>query len=257
MALFLAAMTLFSPLPAQEERPSVDEVLKKHKADIENMDGVVSVAAGGTEEDMRILVRVATKEARAAVMEKLGKTLEGYKVYVYVAAPVGQTAVAPRATGPGREQTQPEPEPEPTVEDCDIIRDHLRLKPVSRHRDGKTIDGCQLIRRQRVGSGGGHTFWYTRHRYDCPIRTNRLKMPEDADDFTEWVFTRGFQPARKGSFLLFELKGSDGAWFDQVKQDLTALLPYIRDGARWVEADKKKAGTDWKWEAPRPGDSGK
>jgi len=243
---------------AQDRRPGAEEVLKKHRGDLEKMDGVVSVTAGGTEEDVRIVVRVSSKEAREEVRKKLGETLGGYKVFVYVASRVGQTSSDPgRTTGPTRERTQRVTEPTPSFEDCDIIRDYLKLKPVTRHEDGKTIPGCQLIHRQRIGGGGGHTFWFTRHRTDCPIRTNRLKEPEDMDEFVKWVFTQGFQPAQRRSFLLFELKGSDKMWFEQVKQDLTALLPYIREGAVWVKADEKKGGIGWKWEIPRSREPGK
>src|SRR5262249_42891854 len=154
---------------------------------------------------------------------KIGGQASGYKFFVYVAPPPGQTVVAPApAPAPPTDGAKPPPrkaEPEKELElleDCDIFRDHLKLKPVIRHKDKLTIDGCKLMRRSRVGGGGGHAFWYTRHRFDCPIRTNRLSKPSQADEFTTWVFTRGFQPAKDGSFLVFELKGSDKLWFDGV-----------------------------------------
>jgi len=253
MSTLILATFLAISASAQEPRPSVQEVLKEQGPAIRALEGVLDVAVGGTAEDPRIMVRVSSEEAKAAVSQKIGGHAGGYKFYIYVARPAGQTVVAPTpipppdSTKPPPRKTETEKEP-PTIEDCDIFRDHLKLKPVTRHKDKLTIDGCKLMRRSRVGGGGGHAFWYTRHRFDCPIRTNQLPIPAKADEFTTWVFTRGFQPAKDGSFLVFELKGSDTLWFDGVKEDLTALLPYIREGARWVKADKETAGVGWKWE---------
>jgi hypothetical protein len=252
MSALILATFLAIPASPQDARPSVQEVLKEQGPAIRALEGVIDVAVGGTAEDPRIMVRVSSEEAKAAVSQKIGGHAGGYKFYIYVAGPAGQTVVAPAsstetAKPPPPRKTETEKDPE-TIEDCDIFRDHLKLKPVVRHKDKLTIDGCKLMRRSRVGGGGGHAFWYTRHRFDCPLRTNRLTIPAKADEFTTWVFTRGFQPASEGSFLVFELKGSDKLWFDGVKDDLTALLPYIREGARWVKADKEDAGVGWKWE---------
>ena len=254
MSTLMLAVCLSISVPPQEARPSVQDVLKEHGPAIRALDGVIDVAVGGTAEDPRIMVRVSSEEAKAAVSQKIGGQVGGYKFYIYVAPPAGQTVVAPATTPPTdaakpppAKKTETEKDPE-SIEDCDIFRDHLKLKPVIRHKDKLTIDGCKLMRRSRVGGGGGHAFWYTRHRFDCPIRNNRIEKPAKADEFTTWVFTRGFQPASEGSFLVFELKGSDKLWFDGVKEDLTALLPYIREGARWVKADKEDAGVGWKWE---------
>lgn len=259
MTAFILGTTLAIAAAAQAERASVQEVLKEVGPTIRAIEGVVEVAAGGTAEEPRIMVRVANEEAKATVRQKIGGSAGGYKFFLYVAptAGPGQTVVAPAAPAetpkapPRKTDSEKAPETPDSLEDCDILRDYLKLKPVVRHKDNKTIDGCQLMRRSRVGGGGGHAFWYTRHRFDCPIRTNRLSKPAKADEFTTWVFTRGFQPAASGSFLVFELKGSDKLWFDGVKDDLTALLPFIREGARWVKADKEDAGLGWKWEVPK------
>ncbi len=252
-AAFLAANLALS-VSAQEERRSVHDVLKEHGPAIRGMDGVLDVSAGGSAEEPRIMIRVSGDEARAAVRTKCGATVGGYKIFVYVS-----TQVDPKPEPPKPPVDPPAPSPPPTksdperdsLEDCDIMRDHLKLKAITRHKDSKTIDPCQLLRRQRVGGGGGHTFWYTRHRSDCPIRSGRVRKPGKADDFTEWVFTRGFLPVRQGSFLVFELKASDNLWFEGVKEDLTSLLPFIREGARWVSAKEEDAGKDWKWEVPK------
>lgn len=255
--LCVLASLLALPAAAQEERRSLEDVLKEHGPTIRNLEGVVTVAPGGTPQEPRILVRVSSEEAKTAVSKKIGGQVEGYKFFVYVAAPPGQTVVAPAPADPPTKTPPPPPsktESEKTLEsleDCDIMRDHLKLKTVSRHKSGMTIDGCQLLRRSRIGGAGGHAFWYTRHRFDCPIRTNRVTKPEKSDEFTAWVFTRGFQPAQQGSFLVFELKGSDSLWFDGVKQDLTALLPFIREGARWASAKEEDAGKGWRWEVPK------
>jgi hypothetical protein len=250
-ALILVVSLALAP-SLQEAKPSVQEVLKEQGPTIRALEGVIDVAVGGTAEDPRIMVRVSSDEAKTAVSQKIGAHAGGYKFYIYVAPPAGQTVVAPATPTdtpkpPPAKKTETEKDPE-TIEDCDIFRDHLKLKPVTRHKDKLTIDGCKLMRRSRVGGGGGHAFWYTRHRFDCPIRTNKITIPAKADDFTTWVFTRGFQPASEGSFLVFELKGSDKLWFDGVKDDLTALLPFIREGARWIKANKEDAGAGWKWE---------
>lgn len=241
---------------AQEERPSVQDVLKEVGPAIRAIEGVVDVAVGGTAQDPRITVRVASEEAKASVGQKIGANAQGYKFFLYVSPPPGQTVVAPSSPPAGEpkpppKKTEPEKPETDTLEDCDIFRDHLKLKPVTRHKDGKTLDRCQLMRRSRVGGGGGHAFWYTRHRTDCPVRTNRIAKPAKADEFTTWVFTRGFQPAVQGSFLVFELKASDKLWFEGVEEDLTALLPYIREGARWVKGDKEDAGAGWVWQVKK------
>lgn len=252
MSTLILVVSLALSTSVQEARPSVQEILKEQGPTIRALEGVIDVAVGGTTEDPRIMVRVSSEEAKADVGRKIGGHAGGYKFFIYVARPAGQTVVAPATPTdtpkpPPPRKTETEKDPE-TIEDCDIFRDHLKLKPVPRHKDKLTIDGCKLMRRSRVGGGGGHAFWYTRHRFDCPLRTNKLTIPAKADDFTTWVFTRGFQPASEGSFLVFELKGSDKLWFDGVKDDLTNLLPYIREGARWVKADKEDAGVGWKWE---------
>jgi hypothetical protein len=241
---------------SQDPQRSIHEVVQEHGPTIRSMEGVIDVAVGGTAEEPRILVRVSSEEAKAAVRRNIGGHVEGYKFFVYAASPPGQTVVSPAAANPPVKPPPSKMDPEKngdpdSLEDCDILRDHLKLKPVTRHKDKKTIDGCQLMRRSRVGGGGGHAFWYTRHRFDCPIRTNRVTRPARSDEFTTWVFTRGFQPVQQGSFLVFELKGSDKRWFDGVKEDLTALLPYIREGAHWISAKEESAGTGWKWEVPR------
>ncbi len=251
--LALAAALAF-PLQAQEERPSAREALEKHGPALRETEGVLDVSAGGSAAEPRIAVRVASEEAKAAVRAKWGTAVGGVKLYVYVSTDVGQTEVEKKADPPPKPpapETKPEPPGNDTLEDCDILRDHLKLKAVTRFRDKKTIDPCQLMRRSRVGGGGGHTFWYTRHRFDCPIRTGKVAKPAKADEFTDWVFTRGFLPARGGSFLVFELKASDKLWFDGVKEDLTSLLPYIREGARWTSAKEEDAGKNWRWEVPK------
>jgi len=247
--LILGALLAFT---SQDQRPSVQDVIKEVGPTIRALEGVIDVTAGGTPEEPRIMVRVASEEAKTAVREKIGAAASGYKFFLYVAPTPGQTVVAPatpaEATKTPPRKTDAEKPTETSLEDCDIFRDYLKLKPVIRHKDGKTIDGCQLLRRSRVGGGGGHAFWYTRHRFDCPVRTGKIAKPAKADEYTTWVFTRGFLPAASGSFLVFELKGSDKLWFDGVKDDLTALLPFIREGARWVKADKEDAGVGWTWE---------
>jgi hypothetical protein len=247
-----AAILFFAAaLGAQDDKPKAEEVVKKHEAALKAIEGVLDVSAGGTADDMRIMIRVNSNEAKAAVKKQVGEVLDGYKVYVYVGAPVGQTVATPVPEKP-REPERTKPPPEADIEDCDIIRDHRKLKPITHHKGGKTVENCKLMHRQRIGGAGGHSFWYTKHRLDCPVRTGRVKMPKDADSYVQWIFTQGFLPAFKGSFLWpYEIKGSDKGWFEQVKDDLTSLLPYIREGAQWVKADEDKAGVGWKWQVQK------
>ena len=236
----------------QEERPSAAKVVKKHGESLKKIDGVTHVGASGSADNILILIRVDSDEAKKTVREKVGKTLGGYRIFIYVSKPVGKTTVSKEKPDPPKKKPDPTKPTPLSLEDCDIMRDHLGLKRVLHRAKGRTYPSCQLMRRTRIGGAGGHGFWYTKHRVDCPIRTGHLEKPEDADKFADWVFTRGFLPAKKGSFLVYELKGSDGLWFDQVKRDLTKLLPYIREGAKWHKADKKKAGVGWEWKASKP-----
>src|SRR5690242_11290158 len=82
---------------AQAERPSVQEVLKEVGPTIKAIEGVVEVTVGGTAEEPRIMVRVSSEEAKAAVRQKIGAAANGYKFFLYVAptAGPGQTVVAP------------------------------------------------------------------------------------------------------------------------------------------------------------------
>src|SRR5262245_63307751 len=95
-ALILA--TFFALSTSQEARPSVQEVLKEQGPAIRALEGVVDVAVGGTAEDPRIMVRVSSEEAKAAVSQKIGAQAGGYKFYIYVARPAGQTVVAPASS---------------------------------------------------------------------------------------------------------------------------------------------------------------
>src|SRR6185295_2309896 len=180
MTAFILGTTLAMAAAAQAERPSVQDVLKEIGPTIRAIEGVVEVSAGGTAEEPRIMVRVASEEAKATVRQKIGASASGYKFFLYMAptSGAGQTVVTPTPppaeppkTPPRKTDAEKPAETPNSLEDCDILRDYLKLKPVIRHKDGKTIDGCQLMRRSRVGGGGGHAFWYTRHRFDCPIRT--------------------------------------------------------------------------------------
>jgi hypothetical protein len=135
------------------------------------------------------------------------------------------------------------------VTGCDIIRDYLKLKPVHHPiGNGRSLIPCQLVRRSVVGPGGGHTYVYTKHRSDCPIRLGRVSQPEWADNFVGWVFQKGFTPVMRAGFTWpNELRADDKLWDAQAKNELMTRLPYIREGAEWTYTNSQytKVTTPW------------
>lgn len=256
MKTIAGALLWIGALAAQETQPSIDEVIKKHQETIRKIEGVIGITAGGTSDDPRIIVQVESGEAKGAVLKQVGKELDGYKVYVLVSAPVKKDPAPAEAPPPEKKPAMPTvakekipPTERELLEDCDIIRDRLKMKVITHHKGGKTLFNCAVSLRQQIGGGGGHAYAYTKHREDCPLRLGKIKEPGEMDAFLKWVFRVGFSPALRGGFLgPYELKGSDTLWFAQVKEDLTSRLPYIREGAAWVEIKDDKAGVGWKWE---------
>jgi hypothetical protein len=248
MIAFLLATLL------QAETPSIHDVLDKHRDRLHAIEGVVGVTAGGSSESPILVVRVRDGSVLEAVKKAVGPAVDGIKTFVYPAPgstvsgdpPAKPPTTAPPPTEPGKPAEVKDP-----IEDCDIIRDHRKLKEIKHTENGKTYPNCALMNRQVIGSGGGHAFWYTRHRWNCPVRKGEVAPAAGQDGFTRWVLNLGFYPAVRGSFLYpTELKGSDTLWFRQVHKDLTEVLPYIRDGAVWTEQPSPD-GYGWAWKAPR------
>jgi hypothetical protein len=204
----------------------------------------VSGLAGSGAED-RILVSCLNPEARDAAREKLGGDLfQGLRVsWTLAPLPAAAPAVpadkpappAPEAK-PAKEAFDPEKALAGSPTDCDILRDYLKLKPVHHPLgNGRSLIPCQLVRRSVVGTWGGHTYVYTKHRDNCPIRLGRCSQPTWADNFVAWVFQKGFTPVMRAGFTWpHELRGDDKLWDAQASGELKTRLPYIREGAEWT-----------------------
>ena len=251
----MIALLLLAAL--QDERPSIHEVLEKHRERIFKVEGVLEVTTGGTPTAPMLVVKTRDAATAAGVRKEVGAELGGVKVFVFAVPKAPEAEGAP--SEPGKTEVKPQEKAaekageqagDDPLERCDIIRDHRKLKALTHHENGKTYTNCQLMRRQVIGSGGGHSFWYTRHRSTCPVRRGEVALKPGQDSFDRWVLTTGFCPAARGSFLWpTELKASDSLWFQQVREDLTSVLPYIRDGATWVERPTPD-GFGWAWKAP-------
>jgi hypothetical protein len=82
-------------------------------------------------------------------------------------------------------------------------RDLERLRTVIPAGSWKSGIPCQIRQRRVLGPGGGHSYFYTAHRPDCPFLIDRLS------------------PVCRGSFLCpYELRARDSAWAEQVRQNL-------------------------------------
>lgn len=161
-------------------------------------------------------------------------------------APLRQTRALPRNDVKAFQPQQDEGENfwKAKVTDCDIVRNHLKMKRISHPiGNGRYYKPCQLMLRSVTGAGGGHSFYYTKHRPDCPIRLGRVGQPSWADHHIAWIFQKGFtQPIRGGITWPYELRASDSLWRRQMVQDVKSRLPRIRDGAEWVWT-----GYGWYW----------
>lgn len=240
---------------------TIYETRHKFESALKAIDGVIDVSVGGVNGDLKIVIRVQTEKSRDAVSLLTANGLNGFKVHVIVSS-TGNNLIEVKSEEPKKEpKAKPKPKEEieipddrntniwkASVTDCDIIRDHLKMKSVTRKFY------CKLVLRQVVGAGGGHSYTYTKHRGECPIRLGRVKQPDWADGYIGWVFQKGFGPAIRGSFLWpFELRASDKLWVKQVREDLMTRLQYIREGAEWVETPSERPGVGWTWSAPSSG----
>lgn len=217
-----------------------------------------------------LIVRVKNESAFRAVHEYSKGSLEGHKVYVQRSEgskkpktpsdpAVGELEEQLKEwKGPARSPAIQVPEDRDTnvwrasVVDCDLVRDYLEMSPeLRRSRGGRTVDPCRLILRKVQGAGGGHSYVYTKHRGECPIRLGRVDQPSWADHYIGWIFQKGFQPAMRGGiFWPSELRASDKLWTRQATEDLMTRLPYIREGAEWVQTPTERPGLGWSWKAP-------
>ena len=253
--------------------PDAVELKKRCRERLEGVEGIVSVGLGGVNDTYSLLIVCRTEEARKKARAILGgNRFEGLKIFWSISGPPAVTVKVPKLL---QDKKQPEPEFDPdgaappweaSVLDCDIIRTYLKLKPV-RHPagNGRSLKPCKVHHRQVVGAGGGHSYYYTKHRGDCPIRLGRVAEPPWADNTIAWIFRKGFTPAARASFLWpTELRADDKLWARQAGEDLRTRLPYIRAGAEWGYTDSGwirtrtgsirtggRPGEAWTWTSPR------
>lgn len=220
------------PNPA---RTRAQEMRQECAAALESIDGVGSVGLGGSGTDYRIVIAVRDAATQRHVRDLVGDSYGGVRI-LWSIAEAPRPAPLPEAPAERtRPPTQPEPPPErlnpwnAAAVDCDIIRDHLKLKPIQHPAgNGKSWVPCQLTKRTTIGPGGVTSFSYTNHRPDCPIRMGRVGEPAGSDYFTAWVFRQGITPPVGGNF---GLPSNDWAWGVQAAADMASRLPQIRDGA--------------------------
>jgi hypothetical protein len=272
MAMIAAILALTA---AVQDDPA--EVLRKTREAREKCEEVLGgfsdakiVGTGGTGAGCRIMISCPDEAARSEARKRLGgDTVAGVAIHWIIAKPAAPQSVEPaKAENPGpKEEAVPPPgakaepkgvaeEADPnnpwksSVTDCDIIRDYLKMKrvshPIANSLYSKTP--CQLIHRSVIGAGGGHSYLFTKHRDDCPIRLGRVSQPGWADNFVAWVFQKGFTPAQRGGFLWpTELRADDKLWDRQASEEMKTALPYIREGAEWsnTQSGYVKVASPW------------
>lgn len=232
-----ALLLLFQVDPAAARAQAI-AARERAEARVGLFEGVRGIGMGGTGAEYRLIVVVDSLQTQARVREALGgDRFDGVRILWTIAggglpaAPVPPPAAVPAALPPPAVEVADNPW-KAKPEDCDIIRDHLKLKKISHPSgNGRYWLPCAVHLRQVVGGGGGHTFTYTKHRPDCPIRTGRVGMPVHADRFIAWVYTSGYTyPIRAGFTWPTELRGSDSLWARQAWTDLESRMGYVRSG---------------------------
>lgn len=237
----ICALTLLLQADPAAARAQAAAARDRAEARVGLFEGVRSVGMGGTGAEYRLIVVVDSYPTKARVKEALGgESFDGVRILWTIAG-----NGLPVANGPAPAEPPPVPAafPAPAAEvadnfwnakpeDCDIIRNHLKMKKISHPSgNGRSWLPCAVHLRQVVGAGGGHTFTYTKHRPDCPIRTGRVGMPAYADRFIAWVYTSGYTyPIRAGFTWPTELRASDSLWARQAWGDLESRMGYVRSG---------------------------
>ncbi len=216
------------------------------------LEGVTVVGLGGARSEYRVLVSCRDAAARLAARTLTGgDLLDGVRIF-WTLAPQDLPKPAPKpppAEAPKEAPAQEEPPWKAEATDCDIVRDYLKLKPVNHPAgQGRSYVPCQLVRRSVTGAGGGHSYTYTKHRPDCPIRLGRVGQPAWADNFIAWVFQKGFTPvARAGITWPTELRADDKLWDQQASSELMTRLPYVREAAEWDSTTSQYAKVRTPW----------
>ena len=207
--ILLATVTLFAQdqkkIQEQTARVNADESRRKCGNLVEGLDGVLSVGMGGTGTEYRLLISVRDNQAKQAAQKALGgDTYEGLKILWSVRSNAPAASAAPQAPAPlplpavvaplpGAGQTVAASGTGPSVYDCDIIREHMKLRPISHPRgDGASYEPCRLMKRTVEGGAvNPPPVLYAKHRPDCPVYAGRVAQPAVADSFVAWVFRQG------------------------------------------------------------------
>ncbi len=254
---FLLFISFPGSIRAQEEKqPTIHEVKEKLETQIGDREGVRGIQVAFIDGEARILIHVYTTRARSRYASLAKSGQEGYRVHILYVP--GRPPEKREKSSPKEENRAGGSVPDDrhtniwgaSVLDCNIIRLHLDLKPKRIRKIRKPVP-CRLMKRSMVGTGGGHSFAYTKHGKTCPIRAGRVSRPKWADAFVSWVFEKGFTGVSRAGFLWpTELRASDKLWTKQSELDLLSRLPFIRTGAEWVRTEREKYGFGWEWEAP-------
>lgn len=238
--LFCTLALLAQGDPAQDQaRRRAAELRQECAEALKEADGVGSVGLGGSGDDWRLLIAVRDREALRAVKELVGgDSYGGLRIVWSVAEPV-RPGPPPSAAPPAPEPLREKPIPlEPfenrnniwqaSITDCDIIRDYLKLKKVQ-HPSGNGMSWvpCQVVQRTSIGPDGGHSFTYTRHRPDCPVRMGRVGEPGWSDNYMAWVFRSGMTSPSPTNFTI---PGNHWDFEHQSSNDMASRLPQVREG---------------------------
>lgn len=238
--LFCTLTLLFPQDPPDQARRRAADLRLECAEALKDVDGVGSVGLGGTGDDYRLLIAVRDRVALGAVRELIGgDTYGGLKIVWSVAEPprpgAKDFAPPPAAEPPPRERPLPV-EPfadrnniwQASITDCDIIRDYLRLKKVT-HPSGNGMSWvpCQIVQRTTIGPDGGHSFTYTRHRPDCPVRQGRVGEPGWSDNYMSWVFRSGMTSPSPTNYTI---PGNYWDFQHQSSNDMASRLPQVREG---------------------------
>lgn len=257
-----------------EDKSSIYDVRYKYEAKLKAIAGVVDVSVGGIDGNLMLIVRVAGDGAEEEVRQFTKGGLDGFKVFVQVSSPPTPSKKSDESTDKNLKPLKGEldkneksvksptaaivvPEDRDNVwrasaVDCDIVRQYLQMKEISHPiGNGYTEHPCRLVLRGVQGTYGGFSYVYTKHRSRCPIRLGRVAQPTWADNYVAWIFQKGFNPVMRGGFLWpTELRGDDRRCIKFAGEDLMTRLPFIREGAEWVETPGDRPGLGWTWKTP-------
>jgi len=224
----------------QKARDRATEMRQECAAALESVDGVGAVGMGGTGTDYRLLIVCRDTPTQRHVRELIGgDEYGGVKIVWSIADPARRPPPPPPEPFNEKPQVrQPEPPPQfpeapnvwkASVTDCDIIREHLKMKKVTHPAgNGKSWVPCQVMTRTTIGPAGSYSFTYTNHRPDCPVRLGRVGEPSWSDNYMAWVFRQGITAPQQGSL---GIQGNPWTVAAQAAADMASRLPNIREGA--------------------------